>query len=683
MHDVLFIRPVEAPLNESVSGIVDEYSEHRPIIAVTAIQSQVHRLIFYSLQTHTAVKSFESDLGIGGIRSNPRIVSILYPSSITILSSHTLNEIIVLDDVLPSPFTSFPVVALSSQYIAYSTDIPEPEATHVDIERSAVKEATKRVAKEVYNGVKAIGDYSYQVVSNYFAPNQPYHHSRPMGYVNGDAPFDQDPFVAESIAKTEIADEVAGTVCIMVNFDRTERVSYILFKVVIRHVESLLDAAQAGGNLHSEYLPPPVAHFRQHEHPITALAFNLDGTLFVTASSQGQCFHVFEVLGQIRSSEGYALKHLYKLIRGFTNAVVESIAFDPSSQFVSVSTARGTVHVYAINNEGGEPVIMPYHLHSSSPKGLQINPIARLKIRSTQPNDPNLASSPEANSYSPPSLNSKHIRTTSNSSSASSTSTYIPISSSPVLAAFLPSASRLPSVVAASGYSTQPSWSEFLSQKVASGMNSKSTVVFAGNYTQGIYLFNQVTGVLHLNWLGIKSELLKSSDNSYSPSISVHEDEIADWKLRRKDHWTEYKMPQSPKKPNGSITSKSWISNIEVETHPLVPPIWTRPQFQFETFISSNPPSPISSDEDLSQSPEPSPAEDYFKKSGIRPTIKLQVHRYQPRPYSSTGIDVNNISESDIQNGISQAMSENLGKSMILEVPTGIVLSKVSVVHLS
>ena len=85
--------------------------------------------------------------------------------------------------------------------------------------------------------------------------------------------------------------------------------SYALsvFQVVVRDIVSKLVIAQ----------------FRAHKSPISALCFDSSGTLLVTASVQGHNINVFKIMPGLQgsSSAGASHIHLYRLQRGFTNAV--------------------------------------------------------------------------------------------------------------------------------------------------------------------------------------------------------------------------------------------------------------------------------------------------------------------------------------------------------------------------
>lgn len=69
--------------------------------------------------------------------------------------------------------------------------------------------------------------------------------------------------------------------------------------------------------------------FRAHKSPISALAFDPTGILLVTASVHGHNINVFRVMPSVSGSKSRSdacgsYTHLYRLQRGFTNAVIFS-----------------------------------------------------------------------------------------------------------------------------------------------------------------------------------------------------------------------------------------------------------------------------------------------------------------------------------------------------------------------
>ncbi|KAJ4458998.1 hypothetical protein PAPYR_5045 [Paratrimastix pyriformis] len=90
----------------------------------------------------------------------------------------------------------------------------------------------------------------------------------------------------------------------------------------------------------------PVAHFRAHAHPISALAFDRSGSLLVTASVEGHSFMVFRISPGPDPTASH--RHLYKLVRGVTNASVLDLSWSIDRKWLCASSLRGTSHLYSI-----------------------------------------------------------------------------------------------------------------------------------------------------------------------------------------------------------------------------------------------------------------------------------------------------------------------------------------------
>jgi hypothetical protein len=121
-----------------------------------------------------------------------------------------------------------------------------------------------------------------------------------------------------------------------------------------------------------------VAHFRAHWNAIAALEFDGSGTLLVTAAVDGQTFNVYSLRPPVAQPPAYASptvqssaaaaasasggadgdmlipRQLYRLVRGFTSAAIQSITFSGDSRYLSVASMRGTTHIYALSPTGGE-----------------------------------------------------------------------------------------------------------------------------------------------------------------------------------------------------------------------------------------------------------------------------------------------------------------------------------------
>ncbi|CAI9719521.1 Breast carcinoma-amplified sequence 3,Breast carcinoma-amplified sequence 3 homolog [Octopus vulgaris] len=107
-----------------------------------------------------------------------------------------------------------------------------------------------------------------------------------------------------------------------------------------------------------------MAHFHAHANePVAAMAFDPTGTLLLTACKLGHNFHVFRLMTHPCGSSLGAVHHLYTLHRGDTTARVVDMAFSLDSRWVSVSTHRGTSHIFPVTSYGG-PVSIRTHCNA-------------------------------------------------------------------------------------------------------------------------------------------------------------------------------------------------------------------------------------------------------------------------------------------------------------------------------
>lgn len=82
-----------------------------------------------------------------------------------------------------------------------------------------------------------------------------------------------------------------------------------------------------------------------HETALSCFALNFDGTRLATASETGTLIRIFD------TSTGAALQELR---RGADRAEIYSIAFNPTSQWMAVSSDKGTIHIFALKPPGGK-----------------------------------------------------------------------------------------------------------------------------------------------------------------------------------------------------------------------------------------------------------------------------------------------------------------------------------------
>lgn len=380
-------------------------------------------LIIYSLQTHTIVKEI-NDFGeeeddttvVTCIKSNHKIIVLgclsRHKSSIHILSTKDFKPVVSpLTDVFHDSTTG-PVFALGTRLIAYATNAAvlnsDPVMTSLTNKSISytgfgvlqgekdVKGAAKDIAKEVVSGMKTLGEFGYNTLSNYFGNNassQPPPQSEKM---YGSSPSNRRLSSHSPRSQQQLQGELFPSNSTSNSSSNKKMTPSGM--IMIRDILKLPTAPTRNLSVST------VAHFRPHTHPVTCLTFNPAGTLLMSASKQGHTFHIFSILTNT-STSGNA-SHLYSLSRGITDAQVEDCQFSVDSTWCAISTARGTTHVYAINPYGGKPEIAghmhgkvnnpayyPFMSNKAKPKATTLSSVVRIKQRRKMPGTSNLSAS--------------------------------------------------------------------------------------------------------------------------------------------------------------------------------------------------------------------------------------------------------------------------------------------------
>ncbi|GAQ80096.1 hypothetical protein KFL_000460070 [Klebsormidium nitens] len=346
----------------------------------------------YSLQSHAYVHALRFRTPVLGVQASRRLVAVALSAQIYCFDAATLdNTFSVLTYPAPqlAPGMTQPqqgAMALGHQWLGYaanqplitptgrvspqclSTPSPSPSSSPATPGNAVhlVAHYAKESSKQLAAGVISLGDMSYKTLNNYVRElMQP--ESGAQSANGGPA---MQPGAAPAGAPNE--QEYAGTV--------------IIRDVVTRNV---------------------VAQFRAHTSPLSALAFDPSGTLVVTASVCGHSLNVFRITPQSKgvnpsslgsNGETHSTAHLYRLHRGLTNAVIQDIRFSSDSEWVAVSTTRGTTHMYAVSRFGGhvgpsthvrtpdrsgQPPTATWHSangsQGGSPPGVTLSVVARIR----------------------------------------------------------------------------------------------------------------------------------------------------------------------------------------------------------------------------------------------------------------------------------------------------------------
>ncbi|CAH9119859.1 unnamed protein product [Cuscuta epithymum] len=329
----------------------DEFANSRPLLIICADGSfpsgSIHHsrgvsngnfvptvVWFYSLRSHSYVHHVKFRSGVHSVRCSSRVVAVLQAAQIHCFNASTLERDynIVTNPVAMGcsgsgnmgvgplavgprwmAYTGNPVSVsncgrVNPQHLTPSASFPSRGANE-----SLVAHYAKESSKQLAAGIVTLGDMGYKKLSRYYSELLPDGNSSQAGAhpniqglnTNGHLPD------AESIGMVLVRDVVSKEL---------------------------------------------VTQFRAHKSPISSLCFDPSGTLLVTASVHGHNINVFRIMPALLKSSGTdqaSNVHLYRLQRGITDAVIQDISFSSDSQWIMISSSRGTNHLFAISPSGG------------------------------------------------------------------------------------------------------------------------------------------------------------------------------------------------------------------------------------------------------------------------------------------------------------------------------------------
>ncbi|XP_009358092.2 autophagy-related protein 18f [Pyrus x bretschneideri] len=289
---------------------------------------------FYSLKSQSYVHVLKFRSVVYSLKCSPRVVAISLAAQIHCFDAMTFErEYTILTNPIVMGFPGSGGIgcgplALGNRWLAYSGSPvavsnsgrvspqhlePSASISGFPSNGSLVAHYAKESSKQLAAGIVTLGDMGYKKLSRYCSElipdsNTSLQSPNPVWKVNG----------AVNGLSTD-----------------TDNVGMVIVRDIVNKAV--------------------IAQFRAHTSPISALRFDPSGTLLVTASTQGHNINVFKIMpGSSPSTDGGAsYVHLYRLQRGLTNAIIQDISFSDDSNWIMVSSSRGTSHLFAINPWGG------------------------------------------------------------------------------------------------------------------------------------------------------------------------------------------------------------------------------------------------------------------------------------------------------------------------------------------
>ncbi|OIW15456.1 hypothetical protein TanjilG_28655 [Lupinus angustifolius] len=293
---------------------------------------------FYSMKSQSYVHVLKFRSVVYSVRCSPRIVAICQSTQIHCFNATTLErEYTLLTNpiVMSSPGSGgigYGPLAVGPRWLAYSGSpvavstsgrvspqhLAPSSAPDFSSNGSMIAHYAKESSKNLASGIVTLGDMGYKKISKYYSDS------------NGSLQPVNSGTKGNGTTNGHLAD--------------ADNIGMVIVRdIVTKNI---------------------VAQFPAHRSPISALCFDPSGTILVTASVQGHNINVFKIMPrneQMSASDaGPSYVHLYKLQRGFTNAVIQDISFSNDSKWILISSSRGTSHLFAINPLGGYVNIQTY-----------------------------------------------------------------------------------------------------------------------------------------------------------------------------------------------------------------------------------------------------------------------------------------------------------------------------------
>ncbi|XP_010313651.2 autophagy-related protein 18f-like isoform X2 [Solanum lycopersicum] len=289
---------------------------------------------FYSLTCHSYVHQLKFKSVIHLVRCSSRVIAILQATQIHFFDAATLDKVytVVTNPVITgfSGFGSKGVgpLALGARWMAYSgTPVSISNSGHVNPQNltpsasfpslapngSLISHYAKESSKQLAAGIVTLGDIGYKKLARYYSDLSPDSNCSQSGSACG---------------------KISGTA--NGHLPGADNVGMVIVRDIV-----------------SKAL---IAQFRAHKSPISALCFDPSSTRLVTASVHGHNINVFQIMPILSENKspnpGSSYLHLYRLQRGLTNAVIEDISFSGDSQWIMITSSRGTSHLFTIPPSG-------------------------------------------------------------------------------------------------------------------------------------------------------------------------------------------------------------------------------------------------------------------------------------------------------------------------------------------
>jgi len=257
------------------------------------IDDETHQVKIFNIQEGKVVKVLEVDGSVIRIESNARYLIVSTDKTLCLFSKDTLER------TCEYPCFQGGVFALSTGWIAYGgtipvTGTPEDRTTYTSENITEWTASVSNVARGVAAGIVSLS-------------------LRQLEKHRDEKKRDEPPPPPPTLISTGIG------------------------SIIVRDIET--------GKI--------IAHFQSHKSQLAYLIFDPSGILLASASVEGQMINVHQIVPRRPDSDKPSHQFLYIFQRGITHAVIKNISFSEDIRWVSVSSARGTTHIFPLCSTGG------------------------------------------------------------------------------------------------------------------------------------------------------------------------------------------------------------------------------------------------------------------------------------------------------------------------------------------
>lgn len=315
------------PSPQTTPSQIDQYIHARPLVALSDSSgpgAPFMSVSFVSLSTGEQVNNIKFNCEVADIYVNKRVICVAFRERVAVFDALTLKDKFTITTCYPSPGVHPNPIALHDRWLAYADrSLNGGRRSAGGMEGEAGQSVTAwgiNVGSKLASGVS-------KMYTNMFSTNV-----RP------------NPSASQSILQPEDGERGVVTILDTAALNSNEKIN-----------ENI--------DVNNPKLEGVIAHFIAHNKAIVALQWDQSGSLLLTADKPGNNFHLFRIVAHPLGPAFAAVHHLYTLYRGDTPGSVQDIAFAPDSRWVSVSTLRGTTHIFPICPYGGPVGVRTHTSH--------------------------------------------------------------------------------------------------------------------------------------------------------------------------------------------------------------------------------------------------------------------------------------------------------------------------------